>query len=221
VTGTLHAILPAGAVGVERGSIEAEAVSRPMPSLFAVEETLVASASDGRRREFAEGRACAREALEALGVEPGPIPGGADGAPVWPEGVLGSITHKGGYRAAAVALALASDLRGLGIDAEPDEPLPAGVLEAIAFPAELAAVIELLEQRPGPAWDRLLFGAKEAAVKAVQPLGLGVVGVRSVEVSFDRDGRSFAAQIDGPEARGIAGAWGRSAGLLLTAANVT
>ncbi|HEY3692789.1 MAG TPA: hypothetical protein VGL46_21300 [Pseudonocardiaceae bacterium] len=42
--------------------------------------------------------------------------------PVWPPGVVGSLTHCTGYRAAAVA-----HRRGVltvGIDAEPHEPLP-------------------------------------------------------------------------------------------------
>ena len=59
---------------------------------------------------------------------------GAKREPLWPAGVVGSITHCDGYRAAAVARA--TDLATVGIDAEPHEPLPDGVLAAIALPAE-------------------------------------------------------------------------------------
>lgn len=186
----LPAILPAGAVGAEVVEAPGEGL---VAGLYAEELSAIADASEGRRREFAAGRACARRALELLGVALGPLPVGADGAPVWPDGVVGSITHKGDYRAAAVARS--SDFAGLGIDAELDAPLPAGVLERIASPAEVCAVERLLSERPGAHWDRLLFSAKEATVKAAAPLGPGPVGLRAVEVRFAIDMRSFAGSV--------------------------
>ncbi|MXM68985.1 hypothetical protein GR925_37740 [Streptomyces sp. HUCO-GS316] len=77
----------------------------PLSGARPVELRLLApGAVDGRPREFATGRACARRALEALGVaEPGPVLREPGGAPWWPPGVRGSITHCPGYRAAAVA----------------------------------------------------------------------------------------------------------------------
>jgi 4'-phosphopantetheinyl transferase EntD len=214
---TLGAILPEGAVAVERGAIGAgPSLPGAIPDLFPVEEELIAGASEQRRREFAEARACAREALQGLGVQPGPIPATPDGAPVWPEGVVGSITHKGGYRAAVVALG--SDFAGIGIDAEPDERLPDGVLETIASPRELDLVEALLERRGELAWDRLLFCAKEAAVKAAQPSGIGVAGVRGVEVALDPDARSFGARLPVADARRFNGFWARGCELLVALA---
>lgn len=75
-----------------------------------------------RQREFATARSCARTALARLGVPPVPVLASPRGAPRWPAGVVGSITHCDGYRAAAVAYT--RDVVSLGIDAEPDEPLP-------------------------------------------------------------------------------------------------
>jgi 4'-phosphopantetheinyl transferase EntD len=218
----LDAILPKGAVAVERGAIRAEdAGLDEVPELYPVEEKLIAGASERRRREFAEARWCAREALRRLGVAPGAIPATPDGAPVWPEGVVGSITHKGGYRAAVVVRR--EDLAGIGIDAEPDQRLPEGVLETIASPAELDRVEALLERSPGIAWDRLLFCAKEAAVKAAQPLGLGLAGVRSVRVTLELEavGRTFSALAGAAETtRPIEGRWASTSGLLLSVASV-
>ncbi len=214
---TLDAILPKGAFAVERGTIGAgPSPPGPIPELLPVEEELIAGASEPRRREFAEARACAREALQRLGVQAGPIPATPDGAPVWPDGVVGSITHKGGYRAAVVALG--SDFAGIGIDAEPDERLPDGVLETIASAHELDLVEALLERRDALAWDRLLFCAKEAAVKAAHPLGLGVAGVRSVEVRLDPGGQTFSTNIERADLPAIGGAWVRRAGLLVAVA---
>jgi 4'-phosphopantetheinyl transferase EntD len=206
-------ILPAGAVGAELLDEEGDVLAG---ELFAEERAAIADASDGRRREFLGGRVCARRALELLGISPVAVPIGVDGAPVWPDGIVGSITHKGRYRAAAVAFA--TDVAGLGIDAELNAPLPAGVIERIASPAEIEAVERLLADRPGLAWDRLLFSAKESAVKACHGLGLGLSGARAAEVRLDTGGTTATAV--GPSSTPVTGAWVARLGLLVTAANV-
>ena len=71
--------------------------------LFPEEEAAIARAVPTRRREFATGRWCARRALHDLGLPPAPIIPGERGAPGWPPGVVGTITHCPGYRGAAVA----------------------------------------------------------------------------------------------------------------------
>src|ERR1700761_3617241 len=75
----------------------------PDVTLFPDEEALLGRAVEKRRREFAAGRGCARRALAALGLPPAPLLPGEGGAPRWPDGVVGSITHCAGYAAAAVA----------------------------------------------------------------------------------------------------------------------
>ena len=65
----------------------------PDVRLFPAEEAVIADAVDRRRREFATARACARAALAKLGVPAAPIVPGSRGAPQWPPGVVGSITH--------------------------------------------------------------------------------------------------------------------------------
>jgi 4'-phosphopantetheinyl transferase EntD len=219
---TLAAIVPPGVVAVERGEIGGGdgLTASGLPAIHPEEEKLIADASEGRRREFAEARDCAREALRSLGAPAGAIPAAGDGAPVWPEGVVGSITHKGSYRAAAVARS--AELAGLGIDAEPDEPMPAGVLETIASPSELEQVQALLAERPGIAWDRLLFAAKEAALKAAHPFS-APHGVRAVDVELDADRRSFTALAAGPGKQRtpeINGTWACAQGRILAVASV-
>ena len=137
--------------------------------LYPEEAAAVARAVQRRRAEFTAGRACARVALAALGCPPGPIPRDTErGAPVWPAGVVGSITHCDGYRAAAVARA--ADILTLGIDAEPHGPLPDGVLKIItATAAETDSLAALSGQAPGIHWDRLMFSAKETVYKAWYP----------------------------------------------------
>ncbi|MGW1163480.1 4'-phosphopantetheinyl transferase family protein, partial [Streptomyces sp. NPDC002519] len=102
--------------------------------LYPEEEAVVTRAVEKRRREFRAARGCARQAMEKLGVPPAPILPGERGAPRWPDGLIGSMTHCEGYCAAA--LVHVGELVSVGIDAEPHERLPEGVLEVVALPTE-------------------------------------------------------------------------------------
>lgn len=124
-----------------------------------------------RQAEYLAGRLCAREALlRATGVASVPAVG-ADRAPQWPAGVVGSISHGSGWAGALVAQSGA--WRGLGLDVE--QPLAAGraarLAEQILTPAELLRLQALpAEQR---AWRvGLTFSLKESLFKALYPLVL-------------------------------------------------
>ncbi|MFI5806932.1 4'-phosphopantetheinyl transferase [Streptomyces sp. NPDC051561] len=186
------------------------------------ERVLVAHATPGRRREFTAGRVTARRALVRAGLPADPIPAGELGEPRWPTGVLGSITHCTGYRGAVVART--GDVPVLGIDAEPDLPLPPGVLEAITLPAELARLRALDRSAPGRApWGRLLFSAKESAYKAWFPLGRRRLDFIEADADIGADG-SFRVMLHvrGPllnereRVTGFTGRWTTRGGLLLT-----
>lgn len=159
------------------------------------EEAVVARAVDKRRREFAGGRACARSALEKLGLPPGPIPAGRRGEPLWPAGVVGSITHCDGYRAAAVARA--TELLAIGIDAEPNEPLPGGLIGDIARPEERPRLAAQARLEPAIRWDRLLFSAKESVYKTWFPLTEAWLGFEDASLTIDPGG-TFAARLLAP-----------------------
>ncbi|MFD5628266.1 MULTISPECIES: 4'-phosphopantetheinyl transferase [unclassified Streptomyces] len=160
----IEELLPESVVAVENyGDDGAEGTT-----LYPEEQALLTRAVEKRRREFTTVRGCARRAMEKLGVAPAPILPGERGAPQWPAGVIGSMTHCDGYSAAA--LARATDLASLGIDAEPHLALPDGVLDAVALPTEVDRLAGLAARIPEVHWDRLLFSAKESVYKAWYPL---------------------------------------------------
>src|SRR4051794_1747725 len=64
--------------------------------LYLGEAAVMARAVDKRRREFTAVRSCARRAMEKLGVPPQPVLPGKRGAPGWPDGLAGSMTHCAG-----------------------------------------------------------------------------------------------------------------------------
>ena len=194
----------------------------PGGALFPDEEKVVARAIERRRREFATVRHCARVCLRRLGHEPVPILPGLGGAPGWPDGVRGSMTHCDGYAAAAVGLA--PFVTAIGIDAEPDAPLPDGVLELVATPAEQALLAAIARVEDGPCWDRLLFSAKEAVYKAWCPVVCQWLDPQEAEIAFHPGRNTFTAVLsregmmagERPVVR-LHGRWARHRGIILTA----
>ena len=136
--------------------------------LFPGEEAAIERAVPKRRREYTTTRHCARLALARLGLPPTAIRSGGNREPLWPDGVVGSMTHCDGYRAAAVARS--GSVAGVGVDAEPHAPLPDGVFDTIARPDEVPMLAALAAARPEVWWDRLLFSAKESVYKAWFPV---------------------------------------------------
>jgi 4'-phosphopantetheinyl transferase EntD len=190
--------------------------------LYPDEEAALGNAVEKRRREFVTARALAREALAGLGIPPRPIPAGSRGEPLWPDGVVGSITHCSGYRACAVAHE--EDLVTIGIDAEVDEPLPAKLLPDIALLEERHLLGGLAHEDPSVSWDRLLFSIKESIYKAWFPLTGSWLGFEDASVAIDRSRKTFSAQLlvpgptlGGRKLDGFSGRWLASDGLVLSA----
>jgi 4'-phosphopantetheinyl transferase EntD len=213
----IEEILPGCVVAVEARHDRQDA------RLFPEEQALLANAVEKRRREFTTARACAREALGRLGLPAVAIPAGARGEPLWPAGVVGSITHCDGYCAAA--LARAEEIATIGIDAEPHAGLPDGLLADIARAEELPALHRLQRELPEVHWDRLLFSAKESVYKAWFPLAERWLGFEDISIELDARTGMFAARIlvpapaardDGLQ-RGFSGRWTVGEGLMLTA----
>ena len=167
--------------------------------LYPQEREVVRGAVDRRRAEFATVRSCARAALAKLGLPPEPILPGERGAPRWPAGVVGSMTHCAGYRAAV--LARSEQAVSIGVDAEPHAPLPDGVLRLVARPEELDQ-LERLTDCPGKQhWDRLLFTMKESVYKAWFPLTGRWLDFQQASVRIDPAAGSFVADllVPGPQ----------------------
>lgn len=191
----------------------------PVGLLYPEEETAVARAVEKRRTEFRTTRRLARRALGRLGAPAGVIGTGHRGVPLWPDGVVGSMTHCDGYRGAAVAWR--SDVAALGVDAEPNDVLPEGVLDLVTVADERPHLAALPNR--GVCWDRLLFSAKESVFKAWYPVTRYELTFREAALQFDPDAGSFVARLLvagsplGPE---LVGRWRCDRGLVVTAVAV-
>ena len=159
------------------------------------EAPAMARATPARQAEFAAGRAAARAAMRAVGMVPYAIPMGSDRAPVWPAGVVGSISHSNGLCIAVAARARA--LSGLGIDIEPLDPLPEELWPDVLTPADRDWLMtQDADLRGG--YARMIFSAKEATYKAQYNLTGELIGFDAVEIEIDDVGGEFTASFMRP-----------------------
>jgi 4'-phosphopantetheinyl transferase EntD len=139
-----------------------------------------------RRRELAAGRAALRCALADLGVtEPPAILADDRGAPVLPEGFVGSISHKAQRAAALVAPA---GQGFVGVDIEVAAPSRLAIEKRILTPREQARV--------SGRDVTLYFSIKEAIYKAIDPIVRRYVGFTEVELDVRADGSVAVTVLD-------------------------
>lgn len=171
--------------------------------LDAGEAAIVAAAGEKRRRDFALGRFCAHAALTQLGLLHQPVGRGPDGAPLWPDGLCGSITHTDGYAAAIIASR--DSFAGIGVDAEQVGGVTEKLWPRLFSDRERAM---LVAHKDSAVAATLLFSAKEACFKVAAPAPF-----TSIEVELSDGG--FLAHSEHGELRGLFAARGS---LVVTAA---
>jgi 4'-phosphopantetheinyl transferase EntD len=161
LSATIAALFPPGVVAAElRAPVGADL-------LLPEEARGCDSFAPKRLGEFAAGRVCARRALAELGHAGFALRRGADRYPVWPDGIVGSITHTGGFCAAAVAVY--GTLRSIGLDAERGTVGP-DLWPQICTAAEIAWLNTLSEPNRAMA-ATVIFSAKEAFYKCQYGVG--------------------------------------------------
>ena len=168
--------------------------------------TELTDAAATRRADFLMGRLAAVEALRRLGAE-GSVGRSPEGAPVWPEGIAGSLTHHSGVAAAVVGRgADGQGYAGLGIDICPR--LEGDRLRAV--------VRQCLTEAEREAWTSeeaatLAFAAKESIYKAAYPRAQRFIGFDEAEIVDVGDGGRSTVEkrhaVDAFDRRTHAGTW--------------
>ncbi len=187
VTTGLRNLVPAG---VAVAATELRQVQR---SLTASEGPATASMAPRRLLEFTAGRTCAHKALALLGIPSSGVPIGPQREPLWPSGVVGSISHSSDLAVAAVAPITV--LHAIGIDIEPALPLDSDLLSSICRPAELARL------RSGPDTAlraKLVFSAKESVYKCLWPSTRQFLEFSDVEIVLGDSDENFRVVGWGP-----------------------
>jgi len=156
------------------------------------EGVFVETAVESRRLEFARGRSCARRALARLGAVTSPILSREDRAPIWPAGVVGSISHCRDYRCAVVGQA--DRWAAVGVDAEPLQRLDSDLHSQILVAAERRMLERLPDTIP---WACVVFSIKEAIYKVWHPLMRRWLGFHDACVEVDPAKSRFQAELTG------------------------
>jgi len=143
-----------------------------------------------RLREFSAGRLCARRALLELGITGHSLRQGPDRRPIWPAGVVGSITHTDDFCGAVVASK--RRILAIGIDAESVGRVTAELWPQVCTAAERTWIQAL----PHPARERaaaLIFSAKETYYKCCSTISDSWIDFLDVELSL-QDGLGGAGR---------------------------
>ena len=130
------------------------------------------------RRASGAARLVARGLLARIGLPSCPILKASSGAPIWPNGLVGSLAHDAVL--AVGAIARHGDVAGVGIDVEEATGLSDDLIDVVATPTECAAI------RRDALMAKLLFVAKEAVYKATCPIDGIFLEHHDVEVDLAR-----------------------------------
>ena len=171
-------------------------VNGDIASLWPDEWAAVSRATPRRQREFAAGRAAAREAVRRLSGIDAPIRANADRSPQWPDGFVGSITHT--RDTCLVVVGREESWQSIGIDMEPAQSFDESLWEIVCTPGEL----HLVRQRS--AFERAiavtrLFVAKEAFYKWYYPQKKIMLDFQNVSVFWSPDESEFKVSSCSPD----------------------
>ena len=178
-----------------RGAIAAELREPADPSLLLpAEAQYLGKAVLKRAREFAAGRLCARALLAEFGILDFAIEVGEARQPVWPDALVGSITHTAGFCAAVVAEK--SRVAAIGVDCELAGSVKPELWPSICTSEEIQWLNSLPQASRMDA-ATLIFSAKEAFYKCQYPLTgerLTFHDARVEAPSFGAAGGTFTIQ---------------------------
>lgn len=160
--------------------------------LYPEEEALTKPMAPNRKREFTAGRLCARQGLDRLGIQNFPVLVGKNREPLWPPGIIGSISHCRNFCGAVIARQ--GSILSVGLDVEPLEPMATDVLDLVCTPGE-KKWLQTDNGQNSLFWPKLIFSAKESAFKCHFPLAKTFLDFKDVEVAINLEDGSFSVTL--------------------------
>jgi len=144
------------------------------------EKLLTTNFAEKRIKDFSTGRYCARKAMEHIGYESSEILMGANKQPVWPNGLVGSISHTVALTGAIVGFS--SQIKAIGLDIENIGKINSDMWPLLYTENEQ---IFLNSLPPGQVsvYTTLFFSFKESFYKMQYPLTNTFLEFNDVEIS--------------------------------------
>lgn len=157
--------------------------------LLPAEAKIVERAVAKRRADFSTGRYCARQALGSFVNTPQQILQGKGKEPLWPDGIVGSISHAQGLAGAVVARQ--NDIAAIGMDIETIGGVQPDMWNLLFHANEQ----ELIHSKQADAdiWATLLFSLKESFYKLQYPHTTLFIDFTDMLVSEDNGRLSFSS----------------------------
>ncbi|MES2764262.1 MAG: 4'-phosphopantetheinyl transferase superfamily protein [Bacteroidota bacterium] len=149
--------------------------------------------SHKRLCHFSTGRHCAKKVIENLNVADNEILIGSDNVPVWPKGIVGSISHTNGMVGAVAAKS--SELLSIGMDIEEIGRVKGNMWDMLYTPAEQKYLYQLPEKEKA-LYTTLLFSMKESFYKLQYPLTQNKLWFTDVQISKKDENFSLQVLID-------------------------
>ncbi len=144
------------------------------------EKLLITNFANKRLKDFSTGRFCARKAMEYLGYEPHEILMGADKQPIWPKGIVGSISHTSKLTGAIVGLN--SQIKAIGLDIETIGKINPEMWRLLYTENE-KIFLNSLQPEQVAYYTTLFFSFKESFYKMQHPLTNTYLDFIDVEIS--------------------------------------
>lgn len=145
---------------------------------------------DKRKREFAAGRACARQALGQLGFDNVLLLSDNDRVPQWPEGIVGSISHTDDCCLAVVKKK--EKIVGLGVDVECISSTIFEVASMVCRPNEQQWLATFDDVDNRMKWLTVIFSAKESVYKSLYPSRREFMNFEDIEIEIDLSSHGFS-----------------------------
>ncbi|PIB36293.1 hypothetical protein BFP72_13265 [Reichenbachiella sp. 5M10] len=151
--------------------------------LFETEKNIATAYEPKRLMEFCSGRYCAHLSLKKLGVD-APILKTEEGAPLWPKGITGSISHS--TQTAGSIVASTDRIQSIGLDIETMGRISPDMWSILFTPNEINM---LMHSKPAEIdfLSTLLFSMKESFYKMQFPISQHFMDFQDCEVTYSNE----------------------------------
>ena len=163
-------------------------ISKIKGQISEVEYRIICNSVLKRKNEFTAGRILSHKALVQLNIYNFDILTGKNREPIWPKGIIGSISHNNSFVCAAVTT---SDYyKGIGIDVEEDEAIQVSQHNIIFTKNELLW-IEREQNSAQENIHKIIFSAKESLYKCIYPIVKKYIDFKQVEMEIDFENQTL------------------------------
>ena len=158
-------------------------ITETLPSIPDEEWQYVAKASPKRQREFSCGRYLGHQLLGELGFSDFIIGRDKKGCPIWPESLVGSISHTSHYCAAVIMEK--DNVASVGVDLEESGRMKKPLWSKLFTAAETRTLESIKEPDEQLRHAAVVFSAKEAFYKCDYPVNNQFHDFADIEIGLD------------------------------------